>query len=92
MTILNDTTVERIDGQAVSLSSGATTSRVLAAMVVMAQGRRRDHDLHSQLEERGIRSILIGDSRQIGRIGDAVHHANAAIRGIVGTDREPAPA
>lgn len=92
VTILSETHLVRIEPDVVIVESAAGGATIPASMVVMAQGRRSDDGLHRALEARGIRSVLIGDSRDIGRIGDAVHDANAAIRDLVGGPREPAPA
>ncbi|MBP3036349.1 FAD-dependent oxidoreductase [Arthrobacter sp. zg-ZUI100] len=90
--VLERTRLTRIGKDSVAVESEGSKTTLSATMVVLAQGRRQDQELQGELEERGVRSILVGDSRRIGRIGDAVHDANAAIRDIVGTGREPAPA
>ena len=43
--------------------------------LLIAQGRRPDPQLATELAAAGIAHITIGDARQGGRIGDAVHNA-----------------
>jgi len=76
----------------VEISGADNPIRIPAAMVVIAQGRQSNSDFHDQLRERGITSILIGDAQQIGRIGEAVHDANTAVRELAGAGADAPPA
>lgn len=70
------------DGQGarVSLCDADGQAHVLdCAAVVIAQGRRPDPTLAQALREAGQAHVAIGDARQGGRIGDAVHDAHAAV-------------
>ena len=84
VTIRTGTHLLSIDASAVALGSEAGPDRIDARMVVIAQGRRSNNALHDELAERGVTSMLIGDAREISRIGEAVHDANTAIRTLVG--------
>jgi NADPH-dependent 2,4-dienoyl-CoA reductase/sulfur reductase-like enzyme len=92
ITLVTDTHLVEIGERDVVLETAGSTTRREIAMVLLAQGRRRNDAMHAALTERGVRSVVIGDARQIGRIGDAVHQANGAVRDIVGSDAEPPPA
>jgi NADPH-dependent 2,4-dienoyl-CoA reductase/sulfur reductase-like enzyme len=50
------------------------------AAVVIAQGRLPGSAIADRLKQAGIPTLIIGDASRIGRIGDAVHSAHAAIR------------
>ena len=74
--ILDNSTIESIDdeGQVVLTREGqGETIEVLRLLI--AQGRRPDPQLATELAAAGIAHITIGDARQGGRIGDAVHNA-----------------
>jgi 2,4-dienoyl-CoA reductase-like NADH-dependent reductase (Old Yellow Enzyme family)/thioredoxin reductase len=53
-----------------------------AGTILMAVGRLPNSHLALELEERGIRALVIGDASEVRRIGDAVHEAYSAIRDI----------
>ncbi|MGM7670555.1 FAD-dependent oxidoreductase [Microbacterium sp. A93] len=92
VSIRTGTHVLSIDRTGVTLNEDAGTTHITAAMIVIAQGRRSDDTLAAELAEHGITSILIGDARQISRIGEAVHDANTAIRELVGSAADAPPA
>lgn len=92
VTLATETHLAGITPVDVKLMRADTAAHLTAHMVVLAQGRRSNISLHAELEALGVRTILIGDAMQIARIGEAVHQANAAIRDLVGTNAEPAPA
>lgn len=92
VTILTSTSITAIESGDVVLESEDGHSRIPAAMVVIAQGRRSNDALHEELGRHGVRSILIGDARRISRIGEAVHDANTAIRELVGAAADAPPA
>ncbi len=92
ITVMTGTHLCGIATDHVEVSGSGPDARVPARMVVLAQGRRSNHALHAELEELGLRTVLIGDAMQIARIGEAVHQANTAIRDLVGTGAEPSPA
>lgn len=58
---------------------------VRASAVLIAQGRHPDTVMTRQLLDAGIPVTAIGDARQGGRIGDAVHHAYAAVQALCAT-------
>lgn len=55
---------------------------VPAGAVVMAQGREPANDLVAAMRREGIPRAAIGDAHAIGRIGDAVYGAHAAITSL----------
>lgn len=59
---------------------------------IIAQGRQRPDALIDALAAAGLVVHAIGDARQIGRIGDAVHDGHALISRILGTEALVAPA
>ena len=50
--------------------------------LLLAQGRRPADQLAEALRDAGITVSVVGDSRQVGRIGDAVHMAYRAVQGL----------
>ena len=73
--------ISSVDGDAVELTlSDGNTRRVEAAALVMAQGRIPSAELAPALRNAGVRCMTIGDAGTIGRIGDAVHAADRAVR------------
>jgi 2,4-dienoyl-CoA reductase-like NADH-dependent reductase (Old Yellow Enzyme family)/thioredoxin reductase len=60
-------------------------SRVLrAARLLLAQGRDSQNALAERLVAAGVLCHVVGDSREVGRIGDAVHAAYKAMRALTG--------
>ena len=73
--------ISRVDADAVVLSlPDGRARRVEAAVLVMAQGRIPAAELAPVLRGAGVRCLAIGDAGTIGRIGDAVHAADRAVR------------
>lgn len=67
----------------VSLSrEDGAVEAVQVSRVFIAQGRRPNLALQEALSQAGTPFVAIGDARQGGRIGDAVHHAYAAVSSI----------
>lgn len=50
--------------------------------VVLAQGRTPGTPIEDRLRQAGIFTVVIGDAKRIGRIGDAVHAAHAALQAL----------
>lgn len=70
----------------VTLSDAEGVQQVLpVAGVLIAQGREPDPTLAQGLSALGIPYVAIGDARQGGRIGDAVHDAYAALQALCAT-------
>lgn len=69
------------DGIVLEDRSGEKPSQrqVRVDRLLLAQGRQPDDSLATQLADAGIAVSLIGDSRRVGRIGDAVHMAYRAV-------------
>ncbi|MCW2241718.1 oxidoreductase [Azospirillum canadense] len=56
--------------------------RRAAGQMLLALGRTPDNGLADALRAAGLPTHVIGDSREVGRIGDAVHDAYAAVREV----------
>ncbi len=56
--------------------------RRAAGQVLLALGRTPDNGLADALRAAGLPTHVIGDSREVGRIGDAVHDAYATVREV----------
>jgi hypothetical protein len=69
------------DGALVLGADGESRS-VTADLCLMAQGRSSQAMLGEQLVAAGIHCHLVGDSENMGRIGDAVHAAYQALRSL----------
>jgi pyruvate/2-oxoglutarate dehydrogenase complex dihydrolipoamide dehydrogenase (E3) component len=82
--ILDNTTITAIgaDGRITVRGKDGSESALQADGVLIAQGRVPDQFLAAQLREAGIPTVAIGDARKGGRIGDAVHHAYAAVQAL----------
>lgn len=91
LTIVSHTHITDVTDGAVELAGPQGSRRLPVRMVVLAQGRESNVDMHAELEAAGVRTILVGDTRDIARIGEAVHQANDAIRELAGSDAEAPP-
>lgn len=76
----------RPDSVLVSDTAGAET-QIPADLVLIAQGRVAASEIEAQLQARGIKCHVIGDSRRVRRIGDAVHDAYRMVQRL--TETEP---
>jgi NADPH-dependent 2,4-dienoyl-CoA reductase/sulfur reductase-like enzyme len=88
--IVGDTEITRIEPDMVLLRHKDTGEErgIATRHVLLAQGRDRLDTLVEEVRALGISCHVVGDSRQPGRIGDAVHSSYAAVRALV--DKEPA--
>lgn len=68
------------------------TRAIPVASAIIAQGRERPLARIAELEAAGLTVCPIGDARQIGRIGDAVHDGHRLISQLLGTDALVDPA
>jgi len=83
ISIIANARITRIDESGVDLlRQDGETLRIAAERVVIAQGRDPDSALVDEILAAGIPCYVIGDSRNTGRIGNAVHDAYNAIRSI----------
>ncbi len=82
--IVDSSTITSIgaDGRIALRNKDGVESVIAAAGVLIAQGRVPEKELVGQLRLAGIPVVAIGDARQGGRIGDAVHHAYAAVNAV----------
>lgn len=79
--LVEHASIQRVDADSMVLALAEGRSRrVEAATLVMAQGRAPAAELLPALLAAGVRCIAIGDAESIGRIGDAVHAADRAVR------------
>ncbi|HEY6870204.1 MAG TPA: NADH:flavin oxidoreductase, partial [Novosphingobium sp.] len=72
-------------------SDGAETRTILVDRVFLAQGRQSSNALAEELSRTGIAVSVIGDSRKVGRIGDAVHTAYQAVQALRAEYAAPTP-
>lgn len=79
VTILDQSTITRIDPTSVLVQSEGQSEVVACSQVLLAQGRRPDDRLVNALIDAHIPFATIGDASKGGRIGDAVHAAYRAV-------------
>lgn len=86
LTIVDESRISRIDEDAVELtaSDGSVTVRT-CSRVLIGQGFDVNNRLRDALIAKGLSPIVIGDAREVGRIGDAVHAAYQAVRAMTQT-------
>lgn len=79
--VIDQTRLEHIgdDGSVTLRHDDDSTETLATAGVLIAQGREPDTRLAAALTEAGMAHVAIGDARQGGRIGDAVHDAYGAV-------------
>lgn len=82
ITILDNSHVRSVTDGKVTIETGDTATELSADRLLLAQGRRPADQLAEALRDAGITVSLVGDSRQVGRIGDAVHMAYRAVQGL----------
>lgn len=92
LTILAGWTLDAVAADGVHLSCETERRVITAQSVILAQGRDAGHPLQGELRALGVPAMMIGDSRTIGRIGDAVHQAHDALTALCGADLQPVPA
>jgi 2,4-dienoyl-CoA reductase (NADPH2) len=81
--ILDGSHVVRVGDGAVAVVLKDGQTRILqAARLVLAQGRDSQEALAESLVAAGVLCHVVGDSREVGRIGDAVHAAYRAMRAL----------
>ena len=73
-------------------SSDGQSERVIPAdRLLLAQGRQPSNSLFHELERAGLAVAMIGDSKKVGRIGDAVHMAYRAVLALKAQYAPPTP-
>lgn len=95
ITILDHSHVLRVGGGEVEVEtrrpgSEPVRSVIAADRLLLAQGRQPSSLLAEALADAGLTHAAVGDSRQLGRIGDAVHMAYGAVRALA-AQYAPAP-
>lgn len=81
--ILDGSHIIRVgDGEVVVALKDGQTRIVQAARLLFAQGRDSKNELAERLVAAGVQCHVVGDSREVGRIGDAVHAAYRAMRAL----------
>lgn len=79
--VIAHSTICEVGADGVRIDAAKGESRLVpAAALVVAQGREPADELVEAIRNAGIRCEVIGDARAVGRIGDAVHAAHAAVR------------
>lgn len=81
VTIVGESHVVAVGKGEVTLE-GLGAGAFAAKRLLLAQGRQSSRLLEDSLRDAGYPVSLIGDSRQVGRIGDAVHMAYGAVRAL----------
>lgn len=79
--VVGETHVVAVANGEVTLA-GAGAGSLSAKRLLLAQGRQSSNLLADSLRDAGYPVSLIGDSRQVGRIGDAVHMAYGAVQAL----------
>ncbi|MBX3539369.1 MAG: FAD-dependent oxidoreductase [Chelatococcus sp.] len=82
ITVVDNTTITDVEGRYVTTLTGGQEGRIEAGWVVVAQGRQPGSPLGAGLAAAGIPHAMVGDVETIGRIGDAVHAARAAVSSL----------
>jgi 2,4-dienoyl-CoA reductase (NADPH2) len=82
ITVLDNSHVRSVAGGKVVIETGDTQTVLDADRLLLAQGRQADNLLEQALVDAGIAVSVVGDSRKVGRIGDAVHMAYRAVQGL----------
>lgn len=78
-------TIREIRAGCVMVEVADGQSRLVpASELVVAQGREPANELAQAIRQAGVRCEVIGDAHAVGRIGDAVHAAHAAVRKLTG--------
>ena len=90
VTILADSHVRAVGNGKISIESGGEIRELAADRLLLAQGRRSDDGLADTLRSKGIIVSVVGDSRQVGRVGDAVHMAYRAVQALAAQFGPPA--
>ncbi|EQA98434.1 2,4-dienoyl-CoA reductase-like NADH-dependent reductase (Old Yellow Enzyme family)/thioredoxin reductase [Sphingobium wenxiniae] len=83
VTILDNSHVRSVSDEGVLIeingSDGSETQLLAADRLLLAQGRQPSNALVDELEKAGIAVSMAGDSKKVGRIGDAVHMAYRSV-------------
>jgi len=82
ITVADNAHVVAVSDGKVRLQSGDTMTEIAADRLLLAQGRRSADALFEDLTRAGIAVSVIGDNREVGRIGDAVHMAYRAVQAL----------
>jgi 2,4-dienoyl-CoA reductase (NADPH2) len=81
--ILDGSHVVRVGhGEVVVVSKDGQTRTLKVVRLLLAQGRDSQQALAERMVAAGVLCHVVGDSRQVGRIGDAVHAAYGAMRAL----------
>jgi len=95
VTIVDNSHVMAVSDSGITIeangSDGAETAVIKADKLLLAQGRQPSNALFENLVDAGISVSLAGDSKQVGRIGDAVHMAYRAVLALQAQYAEPQP-
>ncbi|MDB5425420.1 MAG: NADH:flavin oxidoreductase [Phenylobacterium sp.] len=95
ITILDHSHIRRVGAGQVEVDTRGAGDELVrrtltADRLLLAQGRQPSSELADALAEAGLPCTTIGDSRQVGRIGDAVHMAYRAVQALA-AEYAPAP-
>jgi 2,4-dienoyl-CoA reductase-like NADH-dependent reductase (Old Yellow Enzyme family)/thioredoxin reductase len=82
ITIIDKAHVRSVGDGKVMVDAAGTGTAIAADRLLLAQGRRSADQLVEELAQAGIPVSIVGDNRQVGRIGDAVHMAYRAVQAL----------
>lgn len=82
ITILDDSHIQSVSNGCITVTRGDRAETLTADRLLLAQGRRPANQLAEALRDAGLTVSVVGDSHQVGRIGDAVHMAYRAVQGL----------
>ncbi|RYY25920.1 MAG: NADH:flavin oxidoreductase [Sphingomonadales bacterium] len=82
ITVLDNSHVRSVANGKVMIETDGTVAEIEADRLLLAQGRRPADQLAEALRDAGVTVSVVGDSQQVGRIGDAVHMAYRAVQGL----------
>ncbi|APR51083.1 NADH:flavin oxidoreductase [Sphingomonas koreensis] len=82
ITIVDNSHVRSVGNRKVTIETGGVAREIEADRLLLAQGRRSADELAAALGDAGIAVSVVGDSRQVGRIGDAVHMSYRAVQAL----------
>lgn len=82
ITIVDNSHVRGVGNRKVTIETGGVAREIEADRLLLAQGRRSADELAAALGDAGIAVSVVGDSRQVGRIGDAVHMSYRAVQAL----------
>ena len=82
ITIADNSHIRSVGNGQVTIETDDITHEIEGDRLLLAQGRRSADELFEGLASAGVAVSVVGDSRQVGRIGDAVHMSYRAVQAL----------